>query len=255
MAEIRKIGEKYFVEFFGNGLRFQKYAGDSPEAALFIKQKIEQATKEQGDIYRERFVALETFRDEFDASLPGKFSPKSRERISRATGHFFADIKAAEEGLHHLQDVTPRVVENYRGRLLRQLKDVSPHRRLKLANLTFFILEIMFDFAVRQGHLNDSPLLHIAYLTPPGFKNTPGADARLGPLWVELKGQNPGGKLLAREILYQIAGGVENPLKLRNRLIRYLLAQGVSPMKLAAHVGFTDIARWVGFLKFIRKGI
>jgi integrase len=159
MGNIKKVGDNYFVEFFGNGLLFQKYAGPDKSKAEEMLAAIEESLKKEGtSIFVVKEKDYEAFYNEFLNDAQNIYTRKTFIRFQQALDHFSQFFQKRYPGAK-LRYVTPSVIEEYKLYLVRDLK-IRP----RLVDFTLFLLRFIFDSAIKPGYLNDNPTLHVKFL-------------------------------------------------------------------------------------------
>lgn len=164
MAHIIKIKNEYFVEYWAQGLRFQKKGGSEETMAQKLLDEITTSVPERiEDIYKVREDQFCDVVAAFEEYLSLTVSLWSRVRLldyARALHDHL--IKINGEGTL-IQNVTPRVLNEYFHSL--KNKGVSPKSRAA----SYYLLKIFFDYAVGFGAINDNPLIHINGVEPNPF--------------------------------------------------------------------------------------
>lgn len=153
MAQIKKVGDKYFVEFFGNGLRFEKFAGNDLETANKIRKQIEESLQNQHELYRDRFLELDVFFTEYLEFAKKEYPWKTVKRLNTLSGHFQEFIAQQRPDVVFIQQVTPRVIDEY-------ARVCNPKR----VNFTIFLLAFIFEYGIKKNYINDNPTVHFRWL-------------------------------------------------------------------------------------------
>lgn len=158
MAHIVKISDEYFVEYWAQGLKFQKKGGPERAIAEALLQKIKQSVPENiEDIYRVRSDFFEDVVTAYDVYLKRNVHTITSNRLL-AVVNDFRHYLCAQENAKTIQDVTPRIVNDY-------LKNHLAHGESeKWMAVRFHLLKLFFDYAIGFGAINDNPLLHLNVL-------------------------------------------------------------------------------------------
>ena len=167
MGRILKQNDIYYVEFLGNGLRFQKKAGPSLEAAEAKLREIEQtlaATALPEDLSA---VRVGTFAERFWAYMQQVHTVHSQQRYKEAGEPFFQFLGFQS----YMKDITPRVIEEYQS-LLRRRQDAAA------VNFALLLIRDILEYARSLRFLNDNPTQHVRFLregipTPPAVLEEP----------------------------------------------------------------------------------
>jgi len=162
MAEIKKIGEEYFVEFHAQGLMFRKNGGRDRRRAEKLLAEIKASVPENiEDIYKVRDPSCEEFFNGFLSYGRQIHNEISLKRIGDVVNTFKGYLKDKLSHEQKLREITPKVIENYQAHLMDQ---DHPLIKSKMINFCFFVLRDMFDYAIKKGNLNDNPTLHLKML-------------------------------------------------------------------------------------------
>ncbi len=164
MGQIRKIGNDYYVEFYGNGLLFQKKAGGDLLVAEEMLKSIEsQMTNTQVGKETTHIAISDFFENYLQYSL--RISTRiTFDRFQSTVQHFKKYLKEHYPRLERLYEVTPKVIESYRVFLIKSQGKYRCHVTERIINLTLFLLKNTFDVAIAKGHLNDNPCQHVKFL-------------------------------------------------------------------------------------------
>ena len=158
MGKIIKIGDQYFVEFIGNGLLFQKLAGqDKLKAEQMLKDIEESLVKEETDIFIVKEMGYREFCQKLMKHIEENFALKTQTRLLSAWNHFYSFLERNYPNLTKLKEITPAVIEQYKAELMKELSS----KKERLISFTVFLLRVMFEFAVKSRGLNDNPTLHV----------------------------------------------------------------------------------------------
>lgn len=157
MGTVKKIGDTYYVEFEARGLKYQQIAGTDEKAAWALLANIEAKIRggEMGAVVRDAPLAV-YFRD-LDQYIQRTYPPSTARRLRSAAGHFQGFLKDKYPQNERLSQVTPKLIEEYKFFLLKSGRPVKPW----IINFTLLLLRETFEYAVKTGHLNDNPTLHI----------------------------------------------------------------------------------------------
>ncbi len=162
MARIIKINDEYYVEYFGNGLRFQKKAGSTKKDAEQLLEKITESLKKEGtDIFTVNIKDWAEFMDEYLKVTSHKFTVKSKERLNASLHHFNCFLHDHYPTIKNMPDITPKVIEAYKAHLIASIVTGEKRKNNRLINFTIFCLREVLDFSVARGYLNDNPTLHV----------------------------------------------------------------------------------------------
>lgn len=158
MGKIIKIGDQYFVEFIGNGLLFQKLAGqDKSKAEKMLKDIEESLVKEETDIFVVKEMDYKEFCQKLTKHIEEIFSLRTQARLLSTWNHFHSFLKRNYPNLTKLKEISPAVIEQYKVELIKELLS----KKERLISFTIFLLRMMFEFAVKSRGLNDNPTLHV----------------------------------------------------------------------------------------------
>ena len=157
MGRILKQGDFYFVEFFGNGLRFQKKAGTTQEEAEAKLKKIEQSVEASALDVSLATVTVDMFVERYIAFAREVHSAVTWTRYKEALAHFQKFLKTHLPDPGYMKAVTPRVLEEYKALLIQKAaaRDV---------NLTLFLIRDILEYARSLRFLNDNPTQHLQFL-------------------------------------------------------------------------------------------
>lgn len=165
MAQIIKIDDEYYVEYWAQGLRFQKKGGKDLAHAQKLLDEIKASVPEKiEDVYTVRDDAFthvaKAFKEYANTNLP---APTAR-RLIDALNHFINYIETDGESTR-ISQITPKRINDY----YLHLKEVEAKRGVvkpKVVDLTLILLRIFFDWVISHGALNDNPTLHTKILNP-----------------------------------------------------------------------------------------
>ena len=153
---IVKIGDEYFIEYYAQGLKFQKKGGRDYNHAQKILAQIEASLpKDITKLYAPPEHSAFELIDAFLKFAQKEFPPKSFARYQSAVRHFQDFIRHKYGEGVKVQDVTHSTIEFYR------LDLITSRQKPKLINFTLFLMRDMFDYAIKERFLNDNPVLHI----------------------------------------------------------------------------------------------
>lgn len=170
MATIRNINGEFYVEFYGNGLLFQKKAGPTVENALALKQHIEELNAVEGEKIVARNISWASFKDALDKALAGHYHHKSCERFDRAVSHFEEFLFVKSGAGPSMAAITPGLIEDYLNDLR---KNLVAARQVHKYNFAVLVLKEIFDYSINLGFLNDNPCYHARFIKEeqrPGLK-------------------------------------------------------------------------------------
>lgn len=163
MGRILEINGEYYVEFFGNGLRFQKKAGQSYEEALRKLKSIEESLDTGALKVDPSKVTVDMFCGRYRSFCEEVHPPKTAQRFKQALDHFIQFLNRQLSGDRYLPEITPRTIELYKESLVKQFPQ-RPH----LINFTLYLIRDILQFSITLGWLNDNPTLHTPFLKTPG---------------------------------------------------------------------------------------
>ena len=160
MATIKKVGDEYFVEFYGNGLLFQKWAGKNLEYAEKMCVEIEESLKREGtSIFTVKEADFDIFYDEFCAWAQKEHFSKTYKRFKTVFDSFRCFFKAQYPDAKKIKIITPFVIEQFKEQLLSQQPPLKP----QAINFQLYLLRFIFEDAIKRGYLNDNPTLHVKF--------------------------------------------------------------------------------------------
>ena len=166
MGNIIKVNGDYFVEFYGNGLRFRKKAGTSraeAEAALkVIEDSLEVTAPEIPPGQATRAMFWERFRE-----YVGQVCDlQTQRRFMAACDHCQTFLDSSRVTAPWMHEITPRVMEDYKHVLI---EDNPGHPAT--INLTLYLIGEAFEFGRAREWLNDNPLRHINFVDEPRLRS------------------------------------------------------------------------------------
>jgi len=160
MAKIVKRGDNYYIEFYGNGLLFEKYAGPDEARAQKILKEIEDSLPEG--------AMSNVIEDQNIDSFLEEFLTAAKHRYSRLTYAQFADVAETLKRFlesyidaEKLSKLTPKIIHSFQEQLNEGGSDAID------VNFQLFLVSCILDFAVKKGYLNDNATLHIPALEAP----------------------------------------------------------------------------------------
>ena len=205
MAEIKKIGDEFFVEYYAQGLLFHKKGGKTlPEAEVVLK-KIEDSLPDQHKWYRVREDKVDQVFQNFLQIIQNDFPDATYLRFKNLSEHFRKFLALIFPDYQLISHVTPHVVSRYSQYLIEELKGISDRQKVRHVNFSLLLLSEVFTQAISWGALNDNPVLHV--------------------------------KPFRRDLLSH----PRQPPSLKNEKIRQLIANGVSFIRIMQLVGIKDI--------------
>jgi len=167
--QIVKIGDEYFVEYYAQGLKFQKKGGrDYAHAQKVLEKIVASLPSDIRELYIVPEHTVEDFIVTFIQFAEHEFPFKTFKRYEQSAHHFEAFIKKFYGAQTKLKTITHKVVEEYRLDLGKREGDSL--KRRKLINFTLFLIRDMFDYAIKERYLNDNPTLHIKLFDRPYHK-------------------------------------------------------------------------------------
>ncbi|MGE0267545.1 MAG: tyrosine-type recombinase/integrase [Candidatus Omnitrophota bacterium] len=159
MGRILEINGEYYVEFYGNGLRFQKKAGPSYEEAVRKLKSIEESLETSALKVDPAAVTVDLFRERYLSFCEQVHPPKTAARFKQTLAHFMRFLEPHLSGDRYLPEITPRMIELYKESLLKQYP-YRPH----LVNFTLYLIRDILQYCITLGWLNDNPTLHTPFL-------------------------------------------------------------------------------------------
>lgn len=162
MGKIIEINGEYYVDFYGNGLRFRKKAGRSLDEAQAKLREIETSLAVTAPEVPPGTATCGLFFERFAAYAREAHHPRTAARFLAAARHARTFLESALPAPHYVRLITPAVMEEYRQQLRTRHAD-----RPVLINFTLYLLREMFEHALALGWLNDNPLRHIPNLPEP----------------------------------------------------------------------------------------
>ena len=168
MAEIIKINNCYFVEYYGNGLLFRKQAGRDRLQAEAVKEAIERSLSETAVPDSIRNAVMADFHQQFLVYVSACHTPRTAGRFSSELTRFKKFLEDHGRDVKYVRDLTPKVLVDYY-QFLVHTKKVNEHEY----NLSKILLSEFFSYSIGRGAVNDSPLLHIAFKQAPRARAIP----------------------------------------------------------------------------------
>lgn len=162
MGRIIEVNGEYFVEFWGNGLRFQKKAGYSYAEAEAKLREIESSLAVTAPEIPVGSATCALFFERFREYSRQVHHPRTLCRFHDAAEHCLGFLESRIAAPYLLRRVTPRVMEDYKRALTEECEG-----RPALVNLTLYLMNEVFHYAVALGWLNDNPLLHVRFVDEP----------------------------------------------------------------------------------------
>jgi len=159
MGRILEINGEYFVEFFGNGLRFQKKAGRSYEEARLKLQSIEQSLETSALKVDPAAVTIDMFAGLYRSFCEQVHRPKSMNRYKQAIDHFLRFLEPQLSADRYLREITPRIIELYKENLVKEFPG-----RYHLINFTLYLIRDILQHSITLGWLNDNPTQHTPFI-------------------------------------------------------------------------------------------
>jgi len=154
MAKIIKRNNEYYVQFYGNGLLFEKFAGSDRANAEKILNEIE-TTLPAGAM--SNYVPdqdLNAFGAQFQQAFQKKFNDTTATEFRNTYAAFLAYLRKSAPKIKKLSGVTPKVFEGYQLHLAGQ---GAPEE----VDYQIFLLRRIFEFAITKAYLNDNPAFHV----------------------------------------------------------------------------------------------
>lgn len=163
MGRILKVNGEYFVEFYGNGLRFRKKAGADLESAQTKLAEIEASMEESALKVDVSQVTIDMFSTQYLSYAQQVHQVKTFQRLRHVWQHFCDFLNPHLTSHRYLREITPQRIDQYKQHLL-QL-DLSPKPRF--INFSLFLLRDILQYAIKLGWLNDNPTVHIQNVPMP----------------------------------------------------------------------------------------
>ena len=166
MGQIHKIGDEYYIEFTARGLIYQQKAGSdvvkAQELLAAIEEKI--ANGELQTIVRD--VDLDVFFVNFLKSAIQQYHSLTIKRLKSAIIHFENYIRLHYGGVNKISQITPRIMEEYKLYAMNGCSNNRPYNP-KIINLTLLLLRDVFEYGLKDGLINNNPVLYVVLLTMP----------------------------------------------------------------------------------------
>ncbi|MCB9757899.1 MAG: phage integrase SAM-like domain-containing protein [Candidatus Omnitrophica bacterium] len=157
MGSVYQLGDVFYIEFEARGLKYQQLAGSSEIAARALLETIEEKIRQSQLNMVDCNVFLETFWLNFNNFALNEYPLATTLRLDKAIRHFNDFLNARHKDILFLSSVTPQVIEEYKFFILKN--GAKPWQ----FNFTLVLLKEVFDYAIKEGYLNDNPTLHIRY--------------------------------------------------------------------------------------------
>ncbi len=203
MGKIIEVNGEYFVEFFGNGLRFRKKAGGSLAEARAKLAQIEDSLAVTAPEVPPETATIELFFERYHAYAAQAHPARTAVRLQAAAQHCRNFLSGVLEEPGYLRAVTPRIMEDYKQHLMAECG-----ARPVLINFTLYLLREVFEHAKTLGWLNDNPLQHVRNVPEP---------------------PRPQPRIYGEAELYRLREGLTES---QDRVLAMLLYAGVTPAEL-----------------------
>jgi len=253
MARIIKRKDEYFVEFYGNGLRFEKYAGKDEEKARELLKEIETSLPNGAMSNVIPDQDIDHFFDEFLREAKNTYALSTYQYLQSVLGQFSLFLKHTSKlDQKKLSVVTPQVMEQFLGYLSEKNKSATD------ANFQFFLMSCVLDYALKKGYLNDNPSLHIPFLKDGVRLETFGMDELkefdLNATGAEKKVSEYllGAELPGSELKSVCWADLHNH-KLRNSFVQVLLIKKVPLFKIFEILKIEDIEQLKALISLIPR--
>ncbi len=166
MGRVRNIDGVYYIEFYARGLMYSQVAGPDLKVAeaLLAKTEATIASGEALTIVRE--IDLAVFYAQFLQEASGEYKAPTIKRFTSLIRHFDHFLKFNSPQVLKLSQITPQVVELYKGSLVKVVKP-------RIVNLSLLLLRDILEYGIKIGFLNDNPTLHVRLLPLEGKGEIP----------------------------------------------------------------------------------
>ena len=211
MAEIKKIGDEYFVEYYAQGLLFRKKGGKTLPEAQGVLRQIEESLPDPHRWYQVREDEIDSIFQKFFEVIQKDYSDVTLQRFKNVIEDFQKFLSLIFPDYHLISHITPHVVSRYSQYLIETLKSVRERSMARRVNFSLLLLSEIFIQAIAWGALNDNPVLHV--------------------------------KAFRRDLLSRPRGLIKGVIFDRNQQIRQLIEKGVSLIKIMKSTGIKDIGR------------
>ncbi len=158
MGEIRKIGDLFYIEFYARGLLYSQVAGTDYQQAKALLEATENKINAGEALTVVRTIDLPAFFQQFLIAIQSNHSPKTQERFQRLIEHFQAFLKSQYPQIILLSEITPAVIESYKGHL--RQKQIKP----KVIILSLLLMKDVLEFGIKLGFIHDNPTVHVKLL-------------------------------------------------------------------------------------------
>jgi len=246
MAKIIKRGKEYYVQFYGNGLLFEKYAGKNKEEARRILKDIENSLPDGAMSCVIFDQVVDFFLDEYLGYSLSKNTLLTHQQFVKVVCELKRFINQELPNIKKLSQLTPKVIQDFCDFL-----NITKNDPLEV-NFILFLASTLMDYAVNRGYINDNPFLHVRMMYQQGILSQSVGD--IGELENRLSGFND-----QEKVIYAYLLGERNDVQrikkikwvdikdktLREAYIYRLIKRGVSLFKIYEILGPDDI----GWLK------
>lgn len=165
MGSIYKKDGQYFIEFYARGLLYRKNVkGNRDQAEEALREIEAQIAHGESQAVDPEFLIVDFF-NLFREYIQSSQYAQTVIVYESFLKHFEGFLNIKHSSLVKSSELTPYIVEDYRGFLER---DSSVFTSDNLANIYLGLLEDAFEFAIRLGVLNDNPTIHTPYFDREG---------------------------------------------------------------------------------------
>jgi len=154
MGTIRKIGKKWYVDYYFDGRRIREVAGSKKDAELALKAAEVDALRGKLLFKRERKITFENFAEK-EYLEHAKVHKKSWDRsdrvyLNRLIPFFKGKI---------LCRITPKLIEDYKRLRIDEYKKRNKTKKVKPAtvNRELACLKRMLNLAKKWGYIDENP--------------------------------------------------------------------------------------------------
>jgi len=163
MGSIKKIDNEYYIEFYARGLLYQKKAGGDKLAAEKLLRETQEKIKAGEMEALVRDIEYGIFFNTYLENAKISHCARTFRRFKFVTDRFARYLHRHCRCVKMLSDITPVVIENYRG----LIKKTKNKKEIKRFNGELMLLKEIFEFGRGLGYINDNPTLHIRYFQIP----------------------------------------------------------------------------------------
>ncbi len=231
MAEVRKIGEEYFVEYYAQGLLFRKIGGKTLEEAQQVLKKIEDSLPDQHHWYKTREDPFNDVFTNFLKLVESEYSPITYARFDAVTQDFKRFLSLNFPQYKLISHITPIVISRYVSYLSAELNLKNDRKKSRYINFSLLLLSEIFSQAINWGAVNDNPVLHIK---PFGRQYL----SRSSRVAIDIDFSSLNSDDLQKKNLAP---------NVKKQLARHLIERGVRLIQILKWLGISDIGRFCYF--------